>query len=170
MFITLLLRAFGACHAQGREDLREYLTRVHSQNGSLGILALQLSSHVPQHLVQSRLRGCVCAESARCVRSSDSVTFESCRFSMQQLVYLPIFEVAKVRRRARITRDEDYSQDGYLRREKLLSCDDGANGVGAKVVIEICERATPFCVRIGRFWQLSIVERTSRLLAIQSAC
>lgn len=46
-------------------DSRRHLTRMHCQDCRLGVLALELGSHVSQHLVQSRLGGCVCAESAR---------------------------------------------------------------------------------------------------------
>lgn len=59
------------------------------------------------------------------------------------VLHLPIFEVAKIRCGARITGHEDYGADRYLRRKELLSCYDGTDGVGAKVVVKVCKGATP---------------------------
>jgi hypothetical protein len=63
------------------------------------------------------------------------------------VLYLPIFEFAKIRRGPRVTGHEDYGLYGYSRREELLSCYDGTDGVGAKVVIKVFEGATPLRVR-----------------------
>ena len=55
---------------------------------------------------------------------------------------LPIFKVAKARRGARVAGDEDDGLDRCLGRKELLSCDDGADGVGAEVVVEVREGTT----------------------------
>ena len=57
----------------------------------------------------------------------------------QRFPHSPIFEIAKIRRGARITGHEDYGLNRHLRRKELLGCDDGTDGVGAKVVIKVLE-------------------------------
>lgn len=84
-------------------------------------------------------------------------------------VYLPILKVPKVCGRARITRDEDDGLDGNLRSKKLLRCDYGADGVGAKMVIEVGERATESVLVLSALDRQIKLGHTSRLLAIQSA-
>ena len=54
---------------------------------------------------------------------------------------VPVFEVSEIGRGARVAADEGDAADWSTGREKFLGCDDGADGVGAEVIVEVREGA-----------------------------
>jgi hypothetical protein len=126
-------------------DVRQYIARMHCQYCRLGTFALKLSSHVPQHLIQSRFRRRVCPESVITsnVRCCYILVVSVCAvWNRNGDRNVPILEVTEVRRRSRIAGDKDYGPDRYLCCKELLGSDDGPNCIGAEVVFEVCEGAS----------------------------
>ena len=69
----------------------------------------------------------------------ESSQMERLDFEFSGRIDPPILEVSKARCRARVTGDEDDCRDWDSRGKELLRCDDGADGVGAKMEVEICK-------------------------------